>query len=249
MGKPRTKTIKLLDRDFEHLTACLGKENYSPAEILGEILMELYDVARGSSKNEISKAHAKVLGILEAVRERADGASQQAYITYCKVYHGLCQELDLNERPAYIPKPAQEPVSASQTQSETEAEQTDKKGRELLIRGISKLILGIKRGNLKPKYFLRAGLDELGDLASEIPFPKFRFSRARQTYCNVMDFLGTSGIYGDVESYRQEYNTLLGRVNGSSQNKPKKNSAGIGRRAVDIPVRNPYGNFRKALSE
>ena len=227
------KKKKILDRKVKDLMIKLDNNHFT-AEFLGEVLMELYGIynSKSSHKTKIQEAHTKVWEIMEAVRKRTDELSKFSYFKYFRVYQELCKELKLDERPAYLPP----------FQSE---EESAKKYGPVLTKEFNSLILAIEGGKLEPGFFLRQGLDELGDLAYEIPFSKKRFSRAKQIYTGVMDFLGSSGIYEGVKNYRQEYDALLGRVN--RKNKFKSNSAGIGIRAF-APIREPRRDFRKGLS-
>lgn len=241
MGKANAKLqrihLKFLNREVEYLTASLGKDGYSPEELLGEILMELYDIARLSSFRETEEAHAKVCEVIESARKGKGEALKSAYEKYFPVYQGLCRELKLDEKPNYAPK-IQELVLSDDKKS------SGRNGK-LLTKTIGELIVDIETKKLGPEDFLRRGLDELADIVADTPFPEARFSAARQTYAHVRDFLGSSGIY-DPSSYRQEYQDLLKLIKGKKSESRNSDSAGIGKAAL-APSKDPRPYFKKAL--
>ena len=221
--------IKFLAKTIEELMAELNKNHFSSQEVLSGVLMELYDANRVSGSQNFQQTHEKVWEVIEAIRQREDGQSKIAYETYLKVYRGICQELGLSEVPVY------------NAESQTTPEST-RFSENLLARTINSLIVDIEKGNLEPQHFLRQGLEELTDRLSQTPFLKTEFLEASQLYANVMDFLGSSGVYRDVEGYRRQYKILLASVNGNSK-KSAINSAGIGRRAFS-PTKAIYGPKR-----
>ncbi len=216
MGKQKRKNNKLLDMDVDFLVDKLEKGEYTPGGLLGDVLVEFYDVILGVSDRGVREAQAKVIKIMEEIKKKEYIHFQEAYINYFRTYQSICREYRLHEKPDL--ESNQEPEKNLDSAT---------KHRRLLDVNFVTSIAHIQQGRLEAEEFLRTGLVELIEIAIDIPFQRRRFSAAMSNYEGVIEFLADSGIY-NVESYRQDYKYLLRKFSG----KFSENSAGIVKRAI-----------------